>query len=262
MGLPWNLKASFPNGAMIAVFLRGKMITWSDWGIIPINEKEALWELIKAHFVFPSKHEELVKRGTVLTIGRALRRFRHALNKFHVQLGVSPLNRFGFITPNEWNAFQQLHTTPEAMTLSNTMKEQIQKNKFKHRLGPGGDKAAIPLWTKKKHELREARIPNPLEGCMLSTRNWIRGRSRIDDNGQLVTSNSNLTRVIENAKDLITKRRLANSCCSARKTNSAQPSRLKNIEVSRRLSLQLHLERKGSRRTSICLRSAKDTTQM
>jgi hypothetical protein len=189
--------------------------------------------LIKAHYVFPSKHEELVKRATALTVGRALRRFRHALNKFYVQLGVSPLNQIGFITPNEWNAFQQLHTTLEAITPSNRLKELIQKNKFKHRLGPGGDKATIPLWTKQKHELREAGILDPLEGCTLSMRNWIQGRSRIDDNGQLVTTNSNLTRVIENAKDLITKRRLANSSCSARKTNSAQPSRLKKIEVSR-----------------------------
>jgi hypothetical protein len=36
-------------------------------------------------------------------------------------------------------------------------------------------------------------------------RNWTRGRSRIDDSGQLVTSNFDITRVIENAKDLVTK---------------------------------------------------------
>jgi hypothetical protein len=51
------------------------------------------------------------------------------------------------------------------------MKELIQKNKFKHRLGPGGYKAAIPLWTKKEQELREARIPDPLKGCTLRTIN-------------------------------------------------------------------------------------------
>jgi hypothetical protein len=60
------------------------------------------------------------------------------------------LNRFGFITPNEWNTFQQLHNTPEAIALNNRMKELIQKNKFKHRLGFGGYKATIPLWTKKE----------------------------------------------------------------------------------------------------------------
>jgi hypothetical protein len=117
-------------------------------------------------------------------------------------------NQFGFITPNEWNIFQQLHTTPEAMAHSNRMKELIQKNKFKHRVGPGGYKATIPLWTKKEQELHEVGIPDPLEGCILRTRNWIRGRSRIDDNGQLVTSNSDITRVIENGKDLITKERV------------------------------------------------------
>jgi hypothetical protein len=125
-------------------------ITWIDWGIVPANEKEALWELIKAHYVFPSEHEKHGKMTTILTIGRTLRRFRHALNKFYVQPGVSLFNRFGFITPNEWNTFQQLHTTPEAMAPSNRMKELIQKNKFKHRLGLAGYKAAIPLWAKKE----------------------------------------------------------------------------------------------------------------
>jgi hypothetical protein len=66
----------------------------------------------------------------------------------------------------------------------------------------------IPLWTKKEQELHEAGIPDPLEGCTLCTRNWIRGRSRIDDSGQLITSNSDITRVIENAKDLVTKEQI------------------------------------------------------
>jgi hypothetical protein len=88
------------------------------------------------------------------------------------------------------------------------MKELIRKNKFKHKLGPGGYKAAIPLWRKKEQEFREAEIPNPLEGCTLRTRNWIQGRSHIDDNRQLVTSTSDITRVIENAKDHITKEKV------------------------------------------------------
>jgi hypothetical protein len=160
---------------------------------------------MKAHYVFPSEHEERGKKASILNIWRVLQRFRHALNKFYVQPGVSLFNRFGFITPNKWNTFQQLHTNPEAMVCSNILKELIQKNKFKHRLGPAGYKAAIPLWTKKEQELREAGIPNPLKGSMLRMRNWIRGRSHRDDNKQLVTSNFDIIRVIENAKDLITK---------------------------------------------------------
>jgi hypothetical protein len=120
-------------------------ITWIDWDVVPVNEKGVLWELIKACYVFPSKHEERGKRATILTIGRALQRFRHVLNKLYIQPGVSPFNQFRFITPNEWNTFKEPHTTSEAMTRSNRMKELIQKNKFKIRLGPGGYKAAIPL---------------------------------------------------------------------------------------------------------------------
>jgi hypothetical protein len=73
MGHPLNLKAFFPNSAMILVFLREKCkIIWFDWSAIPEKGKEALWELIKTHYVFPSKHKELGKRATILTIRRAL----------------------------------------------------------------------------------------------------------------------------------------------------------------------------------------------
>jgi hypothetical protein len=67
------------------------------------------------------------------------------------------------------------------MARNNRMKELIWKNKFKHRLGPGGYEAAIPLRTKKEQELREAGISDPLEGCTLRMRNGIRGQSHIDD---------------------------------------------------------------------------------
>jgi hypothetical protein len=145
------------------------------------------------------------------------------------------------------------------MTCINRIKELIQKNKFKHRLGPGEYKVAIPLWTKKEQELHEVGIPYPLEGCTLRTRNWIRGRSRIDDNGQLITSNSDITRVIKMPKISSLKRKSVNSSHGARKTKSAQPSRSKNIEVAHELSLQLHRGKKGSRRASICTRSVEDT---
>jgi hypothetical protein len=80
-----NLKAFFPNGAMTVVFLHGKCtIIWSNWSAFPEKEKEALWKLIKAHYVFHSDNEELGKRAIILTIGRALQRFRNALNRFYV----------------------------------------------------------------------------------------------------------------------------------------------------------------------------------
>jgi hypothetical protein len=63
------------------------------------------------------------------------------------------------------------YTTPEAITLSNKMKELNMKNKFRHKLGPGGYKAAMSIWTKKEQEHQEAGIPDPLEGCTVCTKN-------------------------------------------------------------------------------------------
>jgi hypothetical protein len=70
---------------------------------------------------------------------------------------------------------------------SNKMKELNKTNKFKHKLGPGGYKTAMSIWTKKEQEIREAGIPDPLEGCTLRIKNWIRDRSHTYDSGQLVT---------------------------------------------------------------------------
>jgi hypothetical protein len=92
------------------------------------------------------------------------------------------LNWFGFITPNEWNTFQQQRTSPEAIALSKKMKELNKKNMFMHRLGPGGYKAVMPKWTKKEQESHAAGISDPLEGCTLCMKNFIRGCSRMDDN--------------------------------------------------------------------------------
>jgi hypothetical protein len=85
------------------------------------------------------------------------------------------------------------------------MKELNTKNTFGHKLGLGGYKAAMPKWTKKEQELRDAGIPDPLEGCTVRTRNWIRGHSHTDDGGRLITSSSEVTRVVEKAKTLVAK---------------------------------------------------------
>jgi hypothetical protein len=51
------------------------------------------------------------------------------------------------------------------------MKELNVKNKFRHKLGPGGYKAAMPKWAKKEQELCDAGIPDSLESCTVRTRN-------------------------------------------------------------------------------------------
>jgi hypothetical protein len=74
-----------------------------------------------------------------------------------------------------------------------------------HKLGLGGYKAAMPKWAKKEQELRDAGIPDPLEGCIVHTKNWIWDCSHTDDSGRLITSSSEVTSVVEKAKTLATK---------------------------------------------------------
>jgi hypothetical protein len=120
------------------------------------------------------------------------------------------------------------------------MKKLNKKNKFTHRLGFLGYKAAMPKWTKKEQELHAPGIPDPLEGCTLRTKNFIHGCSCMDDSEQLITSSSEVTEVTKKPRLSSIKRRLVNSHHSVRRTNSAQPSNLKNIKVALELSLQLH----------------------
>jgi hypothetical protein len=70
------------------------------------------------------------------TISNALQRFRHALNKHYVHMGLLSLNQFVYITPNKWDTSIQQHTAPQVVALSNKMKELDVKNKFRHKLGP------------------------------------------------------------------------------------------------------------------------------
>jgi hypothetical protein len=51
------------------------------------------------------------------------------------------------------------------------MKELNAKNKFRHKLGPGGYRAAMVKWAKKEQELCDAGILDPLEGFTVRTRN-------------------------------------------------------------------------------------------
>jgi hypothetical protein len=76
-----KVTVQFPDGSPIeprgilskwcnddGVLVREKCkIAWIDWDAVLVNEKEALWELMKEHYVFPSEHEERGKRATILT---------------------------------------------------------------------------------------------------------------------------------------------------------------------------------------------------
>jgi hypothetical protein len=99
---------------------KGVLSKWqNDWGVVVRKKYKIIWSwdgvskdmqetlcgFIKYHYILPSKQEQLGKNAMMKSISSALRRFRHALKKYYVQRGLSLVNQFGYITPNEWNTF-------------------------------------------------------------------------------------------------------------------------------------------------------------
>jgi hypothetical protein len=66
-----------------------------------------LWGFMKEHYIFSPKKEKIGKNATMKIISIALQKFRHAHHKYYAQRGMSLLNQFGYITPNEWDTFVQ-----------------------------------------------------------------------------------------------------------------------------------------------------------
>jgi hypothetical protein len=168
---PEGVLLKWQNDCGVVVMEKCKIIWTRD--DVTKEMQETLWRYIKEHYILPFEKEKIGKNAMMKTISNALQRFRHALNKYYVQRGLSPQNQIRYITPNEWDTFVQQHTTPQAVTHSNKMKELNVKNKFRQKIGPGGYKASLPKWVKKKQELRDAEILDPLEGCIVRTKNWI-----------------------------------------------------------------------------------------
>jgi hypothetical protein len=51
--------------------------------------QEKLWGFVKEHYIFPSEQEKITKNAMMETISNALRRFRHALNKYSAERPVT-----------------------------------------------------------------------------------------------------------------------------------------------------------------------------
>jgi hypothetical protein len=131
MGHQLNQKMFFQNGEMTMVLLRRKNVRSSDLGMMLFQKTlwtwETLWGFINEHYVFPSEKGKNDKNATLKIISNALQRFKHALNKYYVQRGLSLLNQFGYIMPNKWDTILQ-RSTPEAVALSEKKKELNVKN--------------------------------------------------------------------------------------------------------------------------------------
>jgi hypothetical protein len=184
MGHQLKQKAFFQNGETTAVLLRGKNARLFDPGMM-------FQKTCKKHYGESSKNNKFCLLGKKKLT--KMLQWKQYLMHFggSNMLSTSTMCRgachrwIGLGISRQMNV-THLYTTPEAIALSNKMKELNAKNKFRHKLGPGGYKAAMLKWTKKEQYLHEDGIPDPLEGCKVRTRNRIRGHSCTNDNEWLI----------------------------------------------------------------------------
>ena len=71
-------------------------------------------------------------------MGESFRCWRSELDKKYIQKGLTPFNKFGNISPSQWEELMALKTSPEALELSAHNTELAKRNKHHHHLGPGG----------------------------------------------------------------------------------------------------------------------------
>jgi len=172
---------------------------------VPKGDKETLWNSLSVIHRFPPELYECGKEATLKTMGRCLRTFRNTLKNNFVDKDVTPFERYGFITPDDWKKFVVKAFSENFKQKSEHGKSLSKKNIFRPNLGPGGYKAKLPKWRQMEERLRLAGIPNPLEGCSERTKTWLLGRSKSTDDGQLIPKSSGVEEVLQRAKELARK---------------------------------------------------------
>ena len=188
------------------VLVRRKInITYDSWPEVPKGDKETLWNSLSVIYRSPLELYECGKEATLKTMGRCLRTFRNTLKNNFVDKDVTPFERYGFITPDDWKKFVVKASSKNFKQKSEHGKSLSKKNIFRPNLGPGGYKAKLLKWRQMEERLRLAGIPNPLEGCSERTKTWLLGRSKSTDDGQLIPKSSGVKEVLQRAKELARK---------------------------------------------------------
>ena len=71
-------------------------------------------------------------------MGESFQRWRSELNKKYIQKGLTPFNKFGNITPSQWEELMAQKASPEALELSARNTKLAKRNKHHHHLCPDG----------------------------------------------------------------------------------------------------------------------------
>lgn len=77
-------------------------IKYDNWLDVPKDDKEELWKSLSKIYIFPPEISERAKTANLKTMGRCLRMFRTNLNRDYVQKSLTPFEKYGYITSEDW----------------------------------------------------------------------------------------------------------------------------------------------------------------
>src|SRR6266542_5273469 len=107
---------------------------------------------------------------------KAFKDWKSDLNMDYVQKGRSPFEKYGMITPDDWNALVEKKSTEAAKLLSKQRSELANKNVHPHTMGSSGYAEKIPIWQKEIEDDINAGKEIPFANLDERSKNWMLGR--------------------------------------------------------------------------------------
>jgi hypothetical protein len=91
----------------------------------------------------------------------------------------------------------------EAKAKRSSFRQLDKKNKFPHRLGPGGYKAKVDESSKKDEEAHASGLPPLFPYAKTHTKWWLLGQAKKTKDGQYVLSDTQINDVVDKVKELV-----------------------------------------------------------
>ena len=199
--LPLQAQAAFRRAC--ASLARTKVrITYASWPSVPDNEKEFLWDTIKAQFDFPEGTKKAVERQAKAKMGKAWKTFKSELYNTYVKNDLMPYrqdpNTYGYLE-DQWTEFVERCTSEEFVQRSQANKARQARNIHPHRLGTGEYTRKELDWNREDEQASQESRETPFSQIPeRRARNWYRARADISADGTVAFRKPETVQVAQN----------------------------------------------------------------
>ena len=152
-------------------------ITRELWRTLSTDERRTIVEDIHAHFTIPEEMRARVERTALKVANKAWKDFKSMLHRKYVMEEKSPLQKYPFISEEDWSAFTESTWSEDFKARSEAAKANACKNTHHHRLGSAGYAGKMDKWREEEERARMNDQPLPFAGVESErARNWLFAR--------------------------------------------------------------------------------------